>query len=196
MTTIEAVKRAYAEVMLNAAREAAARILAAERRAAALAGGMDAVRDDAVAALLRFKAISDAKVAFLCHRLCLIPTSPPLSAFGSFSSSAWIPARNGLQCYASLSNEVEIFFFEFEVEINKCATRHLVALIVFRNVLACLDWGWLSCQFVFDRWEVVQFYDIEICSYFSQVPEYLLRGIMLLLVYFDFGDSLSRGNAH
>ncbi|PAN38557.1 hypothetical protein PAHAL_7G180400 [Panicum hallii] len=62
MTTIEAVKRAYAEVMLNAAREAAARILAAERRAAALAGGMDAVRDDAVAALLRFKAISDAKI--------------------------------------------------------------------------------------------------------------------------------------
>jgi len=68
MTTIEAVKRASAEVMLNAAREAAARILAAERRAAALAGGMAAARDDAVAALLRLKAISDAKVAFLCHR--------------------------------------------------------------------------------------------------------------------------------
>jgi len=62
MTTIEAVKRAYAEVMLNAAREAAARILAAERRAAALAGGMAAARDDAVAALLRLKAISDAKI--------------------------------------------------------------------------------------------------------------------------------------
>ena len=64
MTTIEAVKRAYAEVMLNAAREAAARILAAERRAAALAGGMAAVRDDAVAALLRLKAISDARSPF------------------------------------------------------------------------------------------------------------------------------------
>ena len=71
-----------------------------------------------------------------------------------------------------------------------------MALILFRNVLACLDWEWLSCQFVFDRWEVVQFYGIEICSYISQVPEYLRRGIMLLLVYFDFGDSLSRGGAY
>ncbi|KAJ1271383.1 hypothetical protein BS78_06G124400 [Paspalum vaginatum] len=62
MTTTEAVTRACAEVMLSVAREAAARILAAERRAAVLAGATAAARDDAVAALLRLKAISDAKI--------------------------------------------------------------------------------------------------------------------------------------
>ncbi|WVZ85983.1 hypothetical protein U9M48_032836 [Paspalum notatum var. saurae] len=62
MKMTEAVTRACAEVMLSVAREAAARILAAERRAAVLEGATAAARDDAVAALLRLKAISDAKI--------------------------------------------------------------------------------------------------------------------------------------
>lgn len=74
----EAVKRAYAEVMFNAAKEAAARVLAAERRAAALAGGAAAAKDDAVAALLRLKAITDAKVWFPFFPFCSKLPLPPV----------------------------------------------------------------------------------------------------------------------
>jgi hypothetical protein len=48
--------------MLNMAKESAARVLAAERRAAALAGGVAAAKDDGVATLVRLKAIMEARV--------------------------------------------------------------------------------------------------------------------------------------
>uniref|UniRef100_A0A0D9VHK0 Uncharacterized protein n=1 Tax=Leersia perrieri TaxID=77586 RepID=A0A0D9VHK0_9ORYZ len=56
------MRKAYAEIMLNMAQESAARVLAAERRAAALAGGLAAARDDGVAALVRLKAIMESRV--------------------------------------------------------------------------------------------------------------------------------------
>ncbi|KAL6899305.1 hypothetical protein ACP4OV_005963 [Aristida adscensionis] len=59
---VEALKRAYAGIMLNMAQESAARVLAAERRAAALAGRAEAARDDGVAALVRLKTIMEARV--------------------------------------------------------------------------------------------------------------------------------------
>ena len=87
-----------------------------------------------------------------------------------------------------------------EVEINQCATRHLVALILFRNVLACLDWEFGSDCLANSYLRDGKFSGSMILKYaatsVSQVPEYLRRGIMLLLVYFDFGDSLSRGDAY
>ncbi|XP_066327784.1 uncharacterized protein [Miscanthus floridulus] len=59
---VEAMKKAYAGIMLNMAQESAARVLAAERRAAALAAGLEAAKEDGVAALLRLKAIMAARI--------------------------------------------------------------------------------------------------------------------------------------
>ncbi|KAL5665732.1 hypothetical protein ACJX0J_025840, partial [Zea mays] len=58
----EAMKKAYAGIMLNMAQESAARVLAAERRAAALAAGLEAAKEDGVATLLRVKAIMEARI--------------------------------------------------------------------------------------------------------------------------------------
>jgi hypothetical protein len=71
LVQVEAMKKAYAGIMLNMAQESAARVLAAERRAAALAAGLEAAKEDGVAALLRLKATMEARV-------CLSP--PYLSA--------------------------------------------------------------------------------------------------------------------
>ena len=58
----EAARKAFASIMLNMAQESAARVLEAERRAAALAAGREAAKEDGVAALLRLKAIMEATV--------------------------------------------------------------------------------------------------------------------------------------
>ena len=73
---VEAMKKAYAGIMLNMAQESAARVLAAERRAAALAAGLEAAKENGVAALLRLKAIMEARV-------CLsLPLSARSARFG------------------------------------------------------------------------------------------------------------------
>ena len=59
---MEAARKAFASIMLNMAQESAARVLEAERRAAALAAGREAAKEDGVAALLRLKAIMEARV--------------------------------------------------------------------------------------------------------------------------------------
>ncbi|KAM0862210.1 hypothetical protein ACQ4PT_045414 [Festuca glaucescens] len=59
---VEGLRKAYAEIMLNMAKESAARVLAAERRAAVLAGGVAAAKEDGVAALVRLKGIMEARV--------------------------------------------------------------------------------------------------------------------------------------
>ncbi|CAM0945520.1 unnamed protein product [Alopecurus aequalis] len=59
---VEGLRKAYAEIMLNMAKESAARVLAAERRAAVLAGGVAAAKEDGVAALVRLKAIMEARI--------------------------------------------------------------------------------------------------------------------------------------
>jgi hypothetical protein len=71
---VEALRKAYADVMLNMAQESAARVLAAERRAATLAAGLAAAKKDGVATLVRLKAVMDARV-----RPCLL-----FSPFKSF----------------------------------------------------------------------------------------------------------------
>nr|CAB3447034.1 unnamed protein product [Digitaria exilis] len=58
---VEAMRKAYAGIMLNMAQESAARVLAAERRAAALAAGLETAKEDGVAALLRLKAIMESR---------------------------------------------------------------------------------------------------------------------------------------
>ncbi|RLN07351.1 uncharacterized protein C2845_PM11G09270 [Panicum miliaceum] len=59
---VEVMRKAFARIMLNMAQESAARVLAAERRAVALAAGLKAAKEDGVAALLRLKAIMEARV--------------------------------------------------------------------------------------------------------------------------------------
>ena len=80
------MKKAYAGIMLNMAQESAARVLAAERRAAALAAGLEAAKEDGVAALLRLKAIMEARV-------CLsLPLSARTARFG------WV-LRESFRCF-------------------------------------------------------------------------------------------------
>lgn len=59
---MEGLRKAYAGIMLNMAQESAARVLAAERRAAALAAGLAAAKEDGVSALVRLKAIMEARI--------------------------------------------------------------------------------------------------------------------------------------
>lgn len=82
---VEGMRKAYAEIMLNMAQESAARVLAAERRAAALAGGLAAAREDGVAALVRLKAIMEARV-----RHAPPPPLPLLRFFFFACSFRWL----------------------------------------------------------------------------------------------------------
>ncbi|XP_072981334.1 uncharacterized protein [Typha angustifolia] len=59
---MEALKKAYAEIILNTAKESAARILAAERKALGFQQSLFAAKEEAVATLLRVKAVMDSKV--------------------------------------------------------------------------------------------------------------------------------------
>lgn len=59
---MEALRKAYAEIMLNTTKESAARVLAAEERAAVLEGRVAAAKEDGVAALVRLKAIMEARI--------------------------------------------------------------------------------------------------------------------------------------
>jgi hypothetical protein len=75
---VEGLRKAYAEIMLNMAKESAARVLAAERRAAALAGDVAAAKEEGVATLCRLKGIMEDKVR---------PPPPPyrIDCFGLFA---------------------------------------------------------------------------------------------------------------
>ncbi|KAF7089697.1 hypothetical protein CFC21_092600 [Triticum aestivum] len=56
---VEGLRKAYAAIMLNMAKESAARVLAAERSVAVLTGGIAAAKEDGVAALVRLKNIME-----------------------------------------------------------------------------------------------------------------------------------------
>ncbi|XP_057447545.1 uncharacterized protein LOC130739304 [Lotus japonicus] len=58
-----ALKKAYADVILNTAKEAAARVMASERRALQYQSELAAVKDEALHMLLRLKNMIDAKTA-------------------------------------------------------------------------------------------------------------------------------------
>lgn len=57
-----ALKRAYADIILNTAKESAARVLAAERRALRCQQAVFAAKEEALTTILRLKAIADSKV--------------------------------------------------------------------------------------------------------------------------------------
>ncbi|KAJ8460407.1 hypothetical protein OPV22_033333 [Ensete ventricosum] len=57
-----ALKRAYADIILNTAKESAARILASERKGLQLQRSLSLTKEDSLAMLLRLKAIMDSKI--------------------------------------------------------------------------------------------------------------------------------------
>ncbi|GLT72483.1 hypothetical protein SLA2020_444140 [Shorea laevis] len=56
-----ALKRAYAEIILNTAKEAAARVMASERKARSFQQDLRATKDEALRMLLRLKQMIDSK---------------------------------------------------------------------------------------------------------------------------------------
>lgn len=60
-----ALKRAYADIILNTAKEAAARVLVEERKADGYSRDLVAVKEDALSMLLRLKRVMDSKVLAL-----------------------------------------------------------------------------------------------------------------------------------
>lgn len=64
MQEMEALKRAYAEMILNTTKEAAARVMEAELRARLMEQQMNSAKEEAAGLLLRLKQMIDAKVMF------------------------------------------------------------------------------------------------------------------------------------
>jgi hypothetical protein len=56
------LKRAYAEIILNTAKEAAARVMSSERKARSFQQDLRATKDEALGMLLRLKQMMDSKV--------------------------------------------------------------------------------------------------------------------------------------
>lgn len=72
---MEALKKAYAEIILNTAKEAAARVMQSERKALRFQHDLRATKDEALRMLTRFKQLIDSKVLFFLKKkktLCLI----------------------------------------------------------------------------------------------------------------------------
>ena len=67
MQEMEAIKKAYAEMILNTAKEAAARVMAAELRARRTEQEMVSVKEEAANMLLRLKQMIDTKVVIEKH---------------------------------------------------------------------------------------------------------------------------------
>lgn len=59
-----ALKKAYAEIILDTAKEAAARVMASERRALRSQHDLSAAKNEALRLLLRLKKMIDSKVLF------------------------------------------------------------------------------------------------------------------------------------
>lgn len=67
-----ALKRAYADIILNTAKEAAARIMVSERKAMRYQKELFTAKEDALRMLLRLKQMLDTKVFCLYIPFCLI----------------------------------------------------------------------------------------------------------------------------
>lgn len=59
---METVKKAYAEMILNTAKEAAARVMASEQKALKFQQDLQSTKEEAVRMLLRLKLMIDSKV--------------------------------------------------------------------------------------------------------------------------------------
>ena len=60
-----ALKKAYAEMILNTAKEAAARVMAAQRKAKMFEHDLNRTKEEALRMLLRFKQMLEDKVPFV-----------------------------------------------------------------------------------------------------------------------------------
>lgn len=61
---VTALKRAYADIILNTAKEAAARIMVSERKAVGFQHELNVAKEQALQTLLRLKQMMDSKVLF------------------------------------------------------------------------------------------------------------------------------------
>lgn len=61
---VTALKRAYADIILNTAKEAAARIMVSERKAVGFQHELNVAKEQALQTLLRLKQMMDSKVPF------------------------------------------------------------------------------------------------------------------------------------
>lgn len=59
-----ALKRAYAEIILNTAKEAAARVMVSERKALRFQQDLSSSKEEALRLLMRMKQMIDSKVKF------------------------------------------------------------------------------------------------------------------------------------
>lgn len=64
------MKKAYAEIILNTAKEAAVRVMVAEKKALRYQREVTDVKEDAIRMMLRFKQMMDSKVYFFFSHLC------------------------------------------------------------------------------------------------------------------------------
>jgi len=61
---VVALKRAYADVILNTMKESAGRVMVSEKRALVLQQELNATKENALCMLMRLKKMMDAKVLF------------------------------------------------------------------------------------------------------------------------------------
>ena len=76
-----ALKKAYADIILNTVKEAAARVMVSERKALCLQQDLCSVKDEAHRMLLRLKNMIDSKVVFLLKNFIFTLSSSFLFVF-------------------------------------------------------------------------------------------------------------------
>lgn len=76
------MKKAYADTILNTAKEAAARVMISEKKARGYQQELAAVRDEALRTCLRLKHMYDSKVIYKC-RFVSVDSSSNLRNFSS-----------------------------------------------------------------------------------------------------------------
>lgn len=69
---LTALKRAYADIILNTAKEAAARIMVSERKAVRFQHELSAAKEQGLQMLLRLKQMMDSKVRLFFFRIGLV----------------------------------------------------------------------------------------------------------------------------
>lgn len=67
-----ALKKAYAEIILNTAKEAAARVMASEHKALRFQHDLRSTKDESLRVLLRLKQMIDSKVCFFFFKFCIL----------------------------------------------------------------------------------------------------------------------------
>ncbi|KAL0922276.1 hypothetical protein M5K25_006249 [Dendrobium thyrsiflorum] len=135
-----ALKRAYADIILNTAKESAARVLAAERKALGFQQSLFAAKEEALATMLRLKALMEDKVmnaflqfvfdGFMGDRACG-------EGYGRFNGGEKIrEAEKAAMCQAKKIEELELQLGEAEdtiVDLREDLKRVREELIMVKN---------------------------------------------------------------